>query len=71
MPICTWQEIAGHMCYKCRKPATHFVDEGPMCCQCHQKMGSHFLIPLFSPEDTKFAHEMVLKERRAANKYDD
>jgi hypothetical protein len=68
--ITPWREVAGYNCQWCGLPASHFHG-GPTCCQCHQKMGSHYQIPLFTPEDIKFAHEMVAKEKRIANKYED
>ena len=73
--ITPWREIAGYKCSECGDPASHFFASKkasfPLCCQCHQKMGSYYQIPLFSAEDTKFAHEMIAKEKREQNKYGD
>jgi len=59
-----WREIAGYKCVECGEPASHFYDGKAFCCKCH---GGNY----FSPEDVKFAHEMVAKEKRIVNKYED
>jgi hypothetical protein len=65
MPITPWENIAGYKCGKCENLASHFYDDDlPICCLCHQKIGSHFLLPLFTAEDTRIAHEMVISKRR-------
>ena len=62
MPMTPWNEIAGLICKGCGNPASHIYCDFPICCKCH---GGNY----FTESEIGIAHEAVLSERRATNKY--
>lgn len=50
MPVTYWEDIVGHACAECGKPASHWYGDIPLCCQCHGG-------DVVSAEETARVHE--------------